>query len=406
MEGMKLTLHNKITYSAFASFLFVIMTVTDMVFSESITLYKIPKCLMLVFFVFMSIWLLKDNKGRMTIPITWSLYIPLVFTLYEFISCSWAVYPSVALSQMITQVQLTILYAFVYILFRNEDHLDDYLRAIYLAGFLMGAYLLYTYGLTSIVSQMLSGVRVGGQIGNQNTIGMVCARSALIAFLYLITRKNTKYLISIALMTFFAFSTGSRKAILIIFIGVVALVALNYGIKRLAKALAWLLLIAVSAYLVMQLPFMSTAAERLTDMLHGNLDASAIERNRLIRLGWEGIKENFFFGYGLSNYGTIYPDTGYSHNNFIEIMFSLGFFGALIFYSMHVRAGVGTIKSIMRGADCRYVLLLVLLLINIVFGWGMVQFYSRETWLFLAVILATSDRKLRENGVQINGNYS
>lgn len=405
MERIERTPHSKITYSAVATFLFVIMTVTDLAFGESVQLYKIPKYLMLAFFVIMFLWLLVGNKGQRTVPVAVSLCVPLVFTFYEFASCLWAVHPSVAFSQMVTQVQLTILYIFVYLLFRKEDHLDDYLRAIYLSGFLMGAYLLYTYGLNGIVSQMLSGIRVGGQVGNENSVGMVCARSALIAFCYLITKRNPKYLISIAIMTFFAFSSGSRKAILIILVGVIALVALNYGVKRLGKTLVWLILIAVAVYLVMKLPFMSTAAQRLTDMLHGEQDASAIERSRLIRIGWEGIKEKFIFGYGLSNFSAIYPGTGYSHNNYIEILFSLGIVGALLYYSMHIRAGIWTTKLLMRGADWRYVVLLIMLLINVVFGWGMVQFYGRESWVFLAVILAASERKQRQLGGDNNGNH-
>lgn len=405
MERIERTPHSKITYSAVATFLFVIMTVTDLAFGESVQLYKIPKYLMLAFFVIMFLWLLVGNRSQMTVPVTISLCIPLLFTFYEFVSCLWAVHPSVAFSQMITQIQLTILYVFVYLLFRNEDHLDDYLKAIYLSGFLMGAYLLYTYGLNGIVSRMLAGVRVGGQIGNENSVGMVCARSALIAFGYLITKRKPKYLISIASMTFFAFSSGSRKAILIILVGVIVLVALNYGIKRLGKALVWLILIAVAVYFVMKLPFMSTAAQRFTDMLHGEQDASAIERSRLIRIGWEGIKEKFIFGYGLSNFGAIYTGTGYSHNNYIEILFSLGIVGALLYYSMHIRAGIWTAKLLLRGADWRYVVLLVMLLINVVFGWGMVQFYGRESWVFLAVILATSERNLQQLGGENDGNY-
>ena len=37
------------------------------------------------------------------------------------------------------------------------------------------------------------------------------------------------------------------------------------------------------------------------------------------------------------------------------------------------------------------IVLLILTVINIVFGYGMVQFYSKGSWFFVAVLLAVSD---------------
>ena len=392
----------RMTYSQVAIWLFVLMTTTDLAFSESVDLYQIPKVLMLFFFVVMSLWLLFKKQ---TIPKTSALFAPLAFTFLEFCSCFWAVYPNVAISQMITQIQLTVLFLFVFFLFRTGDYLDQYIKAVYYAGFIAVIYLVFAYGLGDIVSRMLAGIRVGNRLGNENAVGMVFAKSALIAFGYLITKRNPKYLLVMAVMTFFAFSTGSRKAMLIVIVGAVAVTMFHYGLKHIGKILLMLIAICIAVVYIMKLPFMSSAAQRLIDSLNGIQDASAIERDRLISIGWSAIYDRPVLGYGISNFGTMYPGSGYSHNNFIEVLFSLGAVGFVTYYCMHVQAGIWMVNLLRRGADWRYVTLFVLLGINVVFGWGMVQFYTRESWVFLAVILATAERTLRK-GENYDGDHS
>lgn len=372
------------------------MTATDLALGESKEYYLIPKFLMLLFFIVMALWIIFEKK---TITKTTALIAPLAFTFLELCSCYWAVYPSVAFSQMITQIQLTLLFFFVFQLFRNEDHLDNYIQAVYYAGFIMAVYMLLSYGLGGIVESMLNGVRVGGQLGNENTVGMVFSRSALVAFGYLFTKRRPKYMIVMAVMTFFAFSTGSRKAILIILVGAVGISIFHFGIKQIGKLLFMLIAIIVAVICVMKLPFMKSAAQRLIDSLNGKQDASAIERDRLIAIGWQAFQKKPFLGYGIGNFGAVFPGSGYSHNNFIEMLFSLGAIGFVLYYFMHAQAGVWMVKILARGADWRYVALFVLLGINIAFGWGMVQFYTRESWVFLAVILATAERTLNKGEI-------
>lgn len=385
----------KLSYSKIASSLFIIMMATDFAFGESVKLYKIPKYLMLMFFTVMVLRLVFSKR---TIAKTTVLFAPILFTFIEYVSYFWALYPSVAFEQFKTQFQLLILFLLVFYFFRSEDHLDDYLKAIYYAGFIMAGYAIFAYGLSGIVLRMLSGVRVGSLIGNENSFGMVFSRATLVAFGYYLSKRRPWYLIVMAVMIFFAFSSGSRKAILIILVGVLGIVVFYFGFKRVWKLFLCLCLIAVAVYFVMSLPFMSSAAQRLVDSLNGKQDASAFERNSLIRIGWEAIKERPFLGYGIANFGTYFPKTGYSHNNFIEILFSVGMVGFAVYYTMHVQAGVRIAKLVMHGADWRYVVLFILLGINILFAWWMVQFYTRESWVFLAVILATTERALHKRG--------
>lgn len=101
----------KISYSFLITILFVSMMVTDMAFRESVQLYKIPKYLMLCFFILMFLWLLSVKR---VVSISRSLITPTLFVLMEWMSCLWAVNSSVVLKQFITQAQLYILFLFVF----------------------------------------------------------------------------------------------------------------------------------------------------------------------------------------------------------------------------------------------------------------------------------------------------
>lgn len=260
----------------------------------------------------------------------------------------------------------------------------------------MAVYAIYSYGFSGIMNMMLGGVRVGGLIGNENTFGMVFSRAALVSYAYLISKKKMFYMIPIAFFTFFAFSSGSRKAILLIVLGIVAVSIFQFGFRNVWKLLLSLGAITLALYFVLKLPFMSASAGRLFDSLDGVKDASQLVRERMIQDGWNLFKNRPILGYGISNFAVFYGT--YSHNNIIEILVSLGSVGFILYYSIHIRAGIQILLVLKRKMDWRFVVLLTLLGINTGFGWAMVQFYSRDIWVFMAVALASTERFLEQEG--------
>lgn len=376
-----------ISYQQIIIWLFFFMIVTDLIFGESEQYIFIPKLLMLLFFAFFILWTMKC-KYSIKIPT-----VSLLFVVIEFLSCIWAVYPDVAFSQFVTQVQLFVLFVFVYNMFKMEDCLDIYYKAIFSSGILMAILAIYNYGLNGIVGMMLQGTRVGSMLGNQNTYGMVFSRAAIVAFSLFLFKKKRGYVLCIGLFSFLAFSSGSRKAILMILVGIIGVSIFTYGIKKMWKTVIISILVLLALYAALKLPYMRISSQRLFDMLEGTRDASALERDRFIRIGWEAIQKRPILGYGIANFGAVFPGSGYSHNNFIELLFSMGFVGFIIYYMPYARATKYLIYLTKETHDWRFAVIFTFLLINIIFAWGMVQFYSRESWVMLAVVLGSISRK-------------
>ena len=177
--------------SVVLSIIFVFMETTDIAFVESKELYVIPKFLIVVFFAFGLFSLLMTRRS---LPLTKDLIAPTFFLFLEIACCAWSAYPSSAFSQFKTQIQLFILFVFVYYYFLLGEHLNEYILAVYLAGFVMAVYALSEYGFNGILSMMQEGTRVG--VGNQNTYGMVFSKASLAAFTFFVSKKNPVHIAS------------------------------------------------------------------------------------------------------------------------------------------------------------------------------------------------------------------
>ena len=100
--------------------------------------------------------------------------------------------------------------------------------------------------------------------------------------------------------------------------------------------------------------------------------------------------ENPLLGYGLNNYHLFHWSGVYSHNNYIEVLVSLGIIGFIIYYSIFINSATVLIKKREYLKPIHF-LLAFSILSSFVFGYGMVQFYSKGIWILMGVILAEID---------------
>ena len=322
--------------------------------------------------------------------------LPVLFTLYSMASVLWAYNPDVAWKQLMTQLQLALLLLFTYLIMLNGAQIKDYLDAIYIAGWSLAVFALVRYGgLSNFLEAMEDGARMGGEITNENTFGMVFSNATLAAAYYLVIHKQKKHIVSIAIFTFFALSSGSKKAALLIVVGILGIAIVHYGIKRLYKTLLIGAAVLVAAWFVLQLPVFETINKRLTSYFTGDLGKSDTARQNMIKFGLEMFKERPIFGYGLNNYRLFYPSGQYSHNNYIEVLVSGGVVGFLLYYSMYFlplyTVFLGRHKNAIK-QDKQYIMLLLWIGMDLVFGYGMVQIYRKSPHIMMGVLLATTDK--------------
>ena len=159
---------------------------------------------------------------------------------------------------------------------------------------------------------------------------------------------------------------------------------------------------SIAIYAIMEIPVLyELIGVRIETMLAGFQgggksvsDASTLQRIAFTEYGLEQILKRPLLGYGPNSfiymYGKSHPDSwiAYSHNNFIEIAFSIGIIGLIIYYYIYIVTLKTLWKHYKKQTD-NFALLLFSLLIGIMtihYGW--VAYYSIPNNLMLTFAVA------------------
>lgn len=379
----KLLLENRIYL-----ILFQLCVIANAVFGEDKEAFVVSKGFMLLFFLGIAV---KIFASGTRIVLGKSVILPFFFVFYEIISCVWAFNQEVAISQLVTQLQLFILFFFSYVYIKKFGRLEDYYNAIYLSGIGLIFYSLYVYGgLSSFLAIMSTGHRMGDLIGNQNTYGLVFANAALVALYYFFFNNEKRHVLLAGLFIFFGLSSGSKKVVFLLILALFFLILSKYGVRKLFKVIVYSFTSVLVGLCLIHLPLFSTILERLESYLSVTGNTSDNLRAELIRFGLELFMENPFLGYGLNNYQLFHWSGAYSHNNYIEVLVSLGIVGFVIYYSIFINSACALIKKREYLKPIHF-LLAFSILSSFVFGYGMVQFYDKSIWILMGVMLAEID---------------
>ena len=320
-----------------------------------------------------------------------AFFIPLAVFIYFALSALWASDHDAAFSQLRTQILLLALCISVYIACRSFPTIcKAYMQAIYISAYLMIGYSFIVYGgINGFISTLNSMGRVGGIINGENGFGLLFAEGSIAAIYFLLFEKKKHGIIAIVLFPIFAFTSGSKKAVLFILVGLTVMLIFRYGIKRLYKVLIAVWIMIGVGYYIINLPTFNVLNARIDAFLGGTSLSDSI-RERMISRGLELVKEgNFLLGYGIDNYRVVSGFNLYSHNNYIEALVGLGIIGSLLYYSMYI-TGIKATISACKYSDV-YKGFLVLLGLYVIMEYGMVTMYSKEIWVLLGIALAIAD---------------
>ena len=370
-----------------------ISVVADAVIGFDPKFYVISKACILIFILLTCF----DLFSRKDIYIGKSIIIPLFFVVVTICSFIWSEYPNVVLHYLLSQTQLYILFFCTYLFVLNNNfYIKKYMDALLIAGICMAILALYRYGLGGIISGLNEGKRIGRAITNENVFGIVFARATLVSFYYSLKsdsgKKKMLYLIFVVVFTLFAFSSGSKKAFLIVLGGIIGINAFENGLSKIWKTLFVSVLVIFCIFFILQLPLFATINTRIMDFFAGQQDNSEMVRARMINLSMQLFYEKPLLGHGLKTFGTITGLGTYSHNNMTEILVSTGIIGFIFFYFPYLQIIVwGWIDGI-KANNYINILFLLLAMINLIFGYAMVEFYDKEYWVFAGIMMACLDR--------------
>ncbi|MBE7049638.1 MAG: O-antigen ligase family protein [Ruminococcaceae bacterium] len=248
--------------------------------------------------------------------------------------------------------------------------------------------------------------RLASEEQNANVVGMYCAYGAIFSFHFILREKLTKkkkllYIGALLLNFVFGLLTGSRKAMLLLFVGISILVYYKTILDRNAIKILFRMffaLIAVIAliYFILTSGYFSVISERLEGLLAGILgndevDNSTMRRMYMIKTGWKVFWTYPIIGQGISASYRYFLT--YSHSNFIEILMNTGAVGFFIFYKPFYTSLRKLFKQSRK--DPLYPIVLFVILWFIVVGFGLVFYYSKFEMAILAV--ATSWLIIKEN---------
>ena len=323
--------------------------------TESFILYYLPYVLSII-----GILLLLTLKSKVTISgyTKWRL----LFIVYAFISLYFITVSYFDTFLYVKRIVLQSIVLFQVLLTLRHVDMMRILKVFITA---VGTVLIYMLCIADY-SKILA-FRWGGDIfgygWNSNTIGMMASYSIL--FIEIIINnckenglKYKSYRLFQAVLLVFSLLSGSRKAILILLIGIFVLsVSLGTGISsRLKKCFAGGLIVCIAFLAVFEIPFLNEiAGQRILHLFH-YLDTGAVEdgsmRWRAIMnvYGLELFLKKPIIGSGLNSFkyyfGQIYTDYAtYAHNNYIELLVDGGIICLALYYFSYAYIIIKALKS-------------------------------------------------------------
>ncbi len=367
--------------------LFVIMLTVNSTLEMDPKLYIIPKIIMAVFFLAMMALTIISRELVLGV----GLIFPVLFFFFETLSVFWSQSVKYSISQWNTQAQLFVLFLFVYYYTLTRRSLKTFLCASYISGYALLFYTVFKYGIKGIVTIMISADRLGGEINNENAYGMVFSFAVLVAFYWITEGKTKWHILSMVLFSFFALASGSKKAAIMIVVGILAISLLTYGIKKIWKTLLVIALLFVAFFFVTNSGLFGSTVKRLSSFLSGQLELSDQRRQMYREAGLKLIFNKPLFGYGLASFAKVTDFGTYAHDNFVEIGVGTGIIGILLYYISWLTAAVLLFKNNFKKKNDCFVLF-IFVAIEIIMGFGMVQYDVRSSWILLAVSLAMIDK--------------
>lgn len=325
----------------------------------------------------------------------------LVFFGYAYLSILWAISSDKAMDINNRFVQILFFAIFLTNRIKTHEEIIRYLKITVWASVYSAIVLLIKTPLSDFGSE-----RIGEAIGvNPNFFGVRIAIACVISlYLFLKNKKNFLYaLFSIGFLLLVIF-TASRRSLFFILFSVCLYVFIKNlfaskeknAPKKFLNILFAIFLLLCVYYLIMNIPFLyDTIGYRIdigienigTDVGDGSIEERAYYEKTAIELFWKspaiGVGLNGFAGY-LSKIG--YRHVAYSHNNYLELLCTLGLIGFTIFYSMMVYLIIKLFRlALVSKNDLSAFLLSILIAINFIGMWNV--FYHNE-FIYLPIVFS------------------
>lgn len=316
-------------------------------------------------------------------------------------SMTYAISPEEKIKSVLLSYIITLIISF-FILnnINNKSDIDFFMHAFMVASIAQLFYMLTVYGVNifEVIRENDNRIRIGDAVSNSNSVGLSFAYGAVIATYFFQQSKGKNnhirvtYLMIAIITTIFGLLSGSRKTLIVLFVGLFVVFRFCGAnkkniIQELKVIIISILAIGILYYVIKNVDIFSTISRR-TDMLFrglfesGHLDNSSANRFKFIEEGWQAFCRRPILGEGI--YASYYYFQTYSHNNFVEVLMNTGIIGFIIFYFPYI---VNLHKFIkMDKMDKRYWFMLFFYLWVLLGAYGMVNYYSKLSMSLVTIV--------------------
>ena len=349
--------------------------------------------------------ILSDIKKRKKRPLFSGMAVWLIcFWAFAIASVFWSesVKNTLQGNYITNAIQAIILVTFITYRIRDKDDLLMMVKLLVAAG-LYAAVVLYM----RTPSSAWGSERVGEALGlNQNTVGMNNAYLALFCLFLLHYKKSPLAIAGVIAFVTIALFSGSRKAFLIIVLGILLIEIFSHrGFKGLAAALIALAAVYSLYQLVMTVPaFYDVLGYRIERLLNNGVDGSAAERQWYREYAFSMWANRPLFGYGFNGFLTQmqainYWHQAYCHCNQLELLADLGIAGFSLYYGFYV-AMLRSFGKSFRNHRKESVFGISFILIAFIAEYGNVAFVGVDTYIFLALVYSTYRVATHEGAIE------
>lgn len=305
-----------------------------------------------------------------------------VFTLVCLISCAYAAYPQTSISKTIEVAKVLVFSVMFLNAVQSKKRLKTTIFIIMISSFVWFLYLAAN-GLLDMEE------RLGGELtGNANAFAAIFMIGAVSSVYYIFFSEKPahKFLAFVCfIMQMYALAlSGSRKYFLlpVVLLGAVKMFSTDKtGRKHLARnTLIGLVVILGMWWAMFNVEFLyDTVGYRMEGMVagftgEGEVDASTKIRLNMIDIAIRLWKEKPLLGHGLNNYkylNNLYFNA-YAHNNYAELLATLGLVGLVAYYWYYVYLVKKLIAAKSMGVERWYWAIVIIALA--VFDYGAVSY--------------------------------
>jgi len=320
------------------------------------------------------------------------VYFYLLFFAWSILSLQWARDINLA-SNMVFRMLILVICIFFTINLNNKT-------ALIFGGFYgLLAGVIINVPLTLFDAFYISD-RFSGTTINPNHIGLF---SGFVIFLSILNKDSLSrltFVTALVLSCYLIIQTGSRKGLLLALVSIS--IYLLKADKRKANFRTIFILfsigILVLTVFIKNLDYLATIHPifiRFHELTNANLgdlsregfggDGSTRWRLIFIVEAFNIFLTNPFTGIGLDNFKTIFSEDLYSHNNYVELLSTLGGVGFILYYTFFVSIFSSVLKG--RKVFCLFIMVFFLLM-----DFAMVSYFERMYVLPLILLFYTTKR--------------